>query len=294
MLLLLPLLLGAHKEKRQQGSLLYWNVPRPEVMEYLATVPATNAARLERLTKLFARAGYPDGHVEQQAAGEGHRNLIATIPGMDERVLLVAAHYQVWPEGESVLDDWSGAAMLPLLYRSLTAQQQQHTIIFAAFDGQTGSEDYFESLSLRDRKHILAMVDLDALGMQDTSYYINQNLADRATWVPQSRLGLLLKGAGQVQQPAQTPQMVDCSKGLRTDDTRPFRRALVPSIVVHSLAADTVNLPGTALDTAQLIDADSYYASYELLSTFIGYTVNYMNTLDSSDVEWMKAIGVQK
>ena len=61
-------------------------------------------------------------------------NLICVLPGRSQKVIIVGAHYDHPEEGgDGVVDNWSGASLLPSLYRSVKFDPRQHSYIFIGF-----------------------------------------------------------------------------------------------------------------------------------------------------------------
>jgi hypothetical protein len=86
----------------------------------LAAVRFTNIDRERTLSDLFTEAGCSGDHLnEQPVKGSKVPNLICIMPGEMESVIVAGGHVDFVNEGQGVVDNWSGAALLPSLYQSL-------------------------------------------------------------------------------------------------------------------------------------------------------------------------------
>jgi Zn-dependent M28 family amino/carboxypeptidase len=68
------------------------------------------------------------------------------LPGSSDQVIIVGAHFDRVPEGDGVVDNWSGASLLPSLYEAVKNEPRKHTYIFIGFtdeeQGEVGSRFY--------------------------------------------------------------------------------------------------------------------------------------------------------
>ena len=60
-------------------------------------------------------------------------NLICILPGETSSVIVVGAHFDNEGSGSGVVDNWSGASLLPSIYQSLAKKQRKHTFRFIGF-----------------------------------------------------------------------------------------------------------------------------------------------------------------
>jgi Zn-dependent M28 family amino/carboxypeptidase len=60
-------------------------------------------------------------------------NVIGTLPGSSDSVIVIGAHFDHVESGEGVVDHGSGAALLPSLFQSLNGEPRKHTIVFIVF-----------------------------------------------------------------------------------------------------------------------------------------------------------------
>src|SRR5215472_11416579 len=72
--------------------------------------------RQQTIAGLFADAGCTTEL--QKVSGYGS-NVICRLPGETESTITVGGHYDFVERGQGVLDDWTGASLLPSLYQAL-------------------------------------------------------------------------------------------------------------------------------------------------------------------------------
>ena len=122
------------------------------------------------LEKLFHEAGCNDEHLTQQTL-KHHPvpNLICTQSGTGDGIIIVGGHMDHVSAGRGVVDDWSGAALLPSLFQSLRDQPRKHTFVFVGFteeeEGLVGSRFFVNQLEKEQIAKIRAMVNLECLGL---------------------------------------------------------------------------------------------------------------------------------
>ena len=99
-------------------------------------------------------------------------NVIAELPGGDDGVVVVGAHYDVVPAtAAGANDNTSGVAVMLALAESLAGENLPFTVRFIAFGaeelGLHGSVSYVNSLSIEEASEIRAMLNFDALAAGD-------------------------------------------------------------------------------------------------------------------------------
>jgi hypothetical protein len=227
--------------------------------------PRTNPLRLAQLKRAFDDVECRGGNLREQAAAEG-ANLICTLAGKSADTILLAAHYQRVGQGMSAVDDWSGAIMLPFLYRSLTGSPRENTFIFAALSSDDGAKVFLASLSKPQRHAIKAVIALDALGMGPMHFYIHLNGT-----LPSPTENLLKAQLFEAadNQGLKPPESSIPGSWFRIDDTREFRYQGIPAILMHSVDWSKRGVPGTLNDKADAIDTSAYFASYMTLCYYL-------------------------
>ena len=229
-------------------------------------VPRKNADRIERVEELFKQAGCGTEFLEvTRHGGTPYPNVICTLPGRTRSTIVVGANSDKPADGNGVIDNWTGAALLPHLYRSLAVAPREHSFVFIAFGQVTldeqGSRGYLRRLGAERRDHIRAMVDLKGLGLGPTSIWTTQ--ADRNL---RQDLYAVAKAVGLPLEAARFFKNVNA-------DSEAFAFWDIPSITVHSFDKESARLleqPYRDRDVSQ-IDLPSYYDTARLMSLYLAY-----------------------
>lgn len=78
--------------------------------------------------------------------------------GESPETIVVGAHFDHISAGSGVVDNWSGASLLPSLVQSLNNAPRHHTFVFIGFAGEEqgliGSDYYVHHLLPRERSAI--------------------------------------------------------------------------------------------------------------------------------------------
>lgn len=161
-----------------QASDMKYGLASPEViMSRLKEAPKSDTGREAELAKMFRDAGCQPA--EQQVKGLRQPNVLCTLVGSSDSVIVVGGHFDHADEGDGIIDDWSGASLLPSLYQSLANQPRSHTFVFIGFGGEeeglVGSEFYVKHLTPEQRKQIAAMVNLECLGVTPTKVWTSHS-----------------------------------------------------------------------------------------------------------------------
>ena len=121
-------------------------------------LPSTNPERMKFIVDLFKLGGATDADIRLQDAGKGRNNVIVTIKGKTDRVIVVGGHYDKVSEGLGKIDNGTGSTMVANLYQALHGTQPDATIVFIAFareeEGLYGSQAYVKSLDKAARSYI--------------------------------------------------------------------------------------------------------------------------------------------
>jgi hypothetical protein len=136
----------------------------PDAYDAVTRAPGNPVERIERLVDLFFQAGCVGDKLEQpmSAAPSHHPDVVCRLPGRTDDVILVAAYVQ---PNERNREDWSGAALLPQLYRSLAIAARQHTYVFVGVSegSRHGLRSDAQRIADVDGDHLRALVDLQYL-----------------------------------------------------------------------------------------------------------------------------------
>lgn len=223
-----------------------------------------NATREEIVHHLLAQSGCAKGNLfEKPVQYDLPPNVVCVVPGETAEIILVGAHTDKVEAGEGVVDNWSGASLLPSLLFSLTAQKRRHTFVFVGFSaeekGMIGSAAYVEHLSPAQRAHIKAMVNMDSLGLAPTEVWASH--ADKplldALFAVSARTGL--------------PVSILNVDGLGSTDSESFARYHIPRITLHSVTVQSMKLLHSSDDMLAAINFDDYYDSYRLIAEYLAY-----------------------
>jgi len=94
------------------------------------------------------------------------QNVVLTLPGQSERMIIVGAHYDS-PPYASASDNASGTALLLESAKRMMELEHYYTIVYVFFGseevGLIGAYYYYESLTARERDNIVMMVNADVL-----------------------------------------------------------------------------------------------------------------------------------
>jgi hypothetical protein len=247
--------------------------PRTVVESRLKSFPTNNRDREALIRKWFAESGCTDANLSEQSLQSMERklpsNVICILPGNmpggeSEQIILVGAHTDhVDDFGDGVVDNWSGASLLPSLLYSLSAQPRRHTFIFVGFSaeekGLVGSEYFAGHLTADERARIDGMVNLDSLGLGPTEVWATH--ADKVMLAP------LVAVAAESKLPV-SAMNVD---NLGTADSESFARYHIPRVTLHSVTSNTWAILHSPRDTLTAIRMDDYWDSYHLIAEYLAY-----------------------
>jgi putative aminopeptidase FrvX len=224
-----------------------------------------DAERESTLKQMFFEAGCDDQHLsEQQVKGSKLPNVICVLPGTGDKVIIVGAHFDHVTEGHGVVDNWSGASLLPSLYQALKSQPRKHTFIFIGFTdeekGEVGSHFYVHQMTKEQVAATDAMVNMDTLGLAPSEIWTghsDQRLIQMLGAVAKA-LNLPVSGVG---------------VNEVSTDAEQFAERKIPRITIHSLTqkAWDAQILHTGNDDISKIKLDDYYQTYQLLAGYLAY-----------------------
>ncbi len=221
-----------------------------------------DSGREATLVRLFSEAGCaPENLVRQPVAHSKEANVICTLPGSSTNTIVVGAHFDHVSAGNGVVDNWSGASLLPSLFQSLAGSTRSYTFIFIGFAGEErglfGSDSYVSQLPNDQLSKIVAMVNLDTLGLGPTKVWVSQS---------DPRLVSALQVAAHL---SQTPLAGVNVDGVGESDEESFIARKVCTVTVHSLTPQTLHVLHSVNDNLSAIHASDYYDTYRLLATYL-------------------------
>lgn len=244
------------------GQLHFGTVKSGVVEQRLKSYKGNDNEREATVRSFFQSVGCSEGRlVEQPVKGSKVPNVICTLPGRSDSVIVVGAHYDHVDEGDGVIDNWSGASMLPSLYQTVKAEPRTHTFVFVAFAGEEkgllGSRFYVNGLSLDQVKKIDAMVNMDTLGLGPTEVWASRS---------DPKLVRALDGLAQALKLPLTAVNVD---EVGESDEESFVNHKVSTITIHSLTQKTLPILHSRKDNYSAVHFDDYYDTYRLLSGYL-------------------------
>src|SRR6267154_1230721 len=158
----------------------YDPVSREIIEARLARYTGNNAHREATLKQMFAEAGCDDKNLsEQPVKGSKLPNVICLLPGKSDKVIIVGAHFDRVSEGDGVVDNWSGASLLPSLYEAVKIEPRKHTYIFIGFtdkeQGEIGSRFYARQMTKEQVAATDGMVNMDTLGLASSEVWASHS-----------------------------------------------------------------------------------------------------------------------
>jgi hypothetical protein len=250
-------------------TLAYRLVKRDVITARLKQFSGSDQDREQRIKTWFQESGCPQTQiVEQKVASGVPPNVICTIPGESDSVILVGAHFDYVKRGEGVVDNWSGASLLPSFVSTLVQSPRHHTFVLVAFSseerGLFGSEFYAKHLTPEQRSRMAAVVNLDTLGLGPTEVW-----ASRAD--PQL-VGVLNALAHAMNLPLSAVNV----DRVGSTDSESFAPYKIPRITIHSITQDTWHILHSPWDQFSAIHLDDYYATYRLLTAYLVELDDYL------------------
>ncbi len=255
------LVLAAVPLLRAQESVTYNRVEREEILRNLREVNPDDHERCRLIEAMFADAGCRDQNFTEQAVPDSDLpNLICTLPGEADSIILVTAHYDAAPGTDGAADNWTGAALLPSLYRSLHGRPLKHTFLFAALaggaDDHAGAKYLADQITKENRDRYRAAVVIDTLGVSFARGWSDERL--------------LIGRLKEVSTSIMLPLEVDEYKNI-TDEARPFEKKKVPTITIHSVNQFNYENLRDSTDTLDLVKDNEYYEGYMLVAAYLAY-----------------------
>jgi len=232
------------------------------VQQRLDLYKGNDATRQAALVTLFTEAGCKPGDLSEQLVPHRKQpNVICTLPGSTPDVIVVGAHFDHVSEGDGIIDNWSGASLLPSLFQSLIGSTRKHTFVFAAFTGEEeglqGSAFYVKQLPKDQISKIEAMINMDSLGLGPTK-----------VWVSQSD-PVLVNRLGQLAHSMNLPIGGMNVDGFGDSDEESFIREKVCTLTIHSVTPETSHVLHTSADRPSAVRFNDYYDTYRLLAAYL-------------------------
>ena len=241
-------------------------VTREVIEKRLGKYAKKNQEREAALKQLFSEAGC-DGEnlAEQVVKGSKLPNVLCKLPGSSERMIIVGAHFDHVADGDGVVDNWSGASLLPSLYEAIRNVPRKHTFLFIGFTdeemGEIGSRFYAQRMTKEQVAATDAMVCMDTLGLAPTEVWTSHS--------DKQLVRALAYMAGLMKAPIVGE---DVDKVGSTDSVQ-FSERKIPTITIHSLTQKTFDagILHTSKDKLSEIRIDDYYQTYQLVAAYLAY-----------------------
>lgn len=227
--------------------------------------------------RTFADAGCPPSNLSEQPVSKGKApNVICVLPGYTAEEIVIGAHFDHVPEGSGVVDNWSGASLLPSLFQSLLGLKHNHTFVFVGFtgeeSGEIGSNYYVDHLSKSELGEVKLMITIDSIGLGPTKVWVSRS--------DKHAVGLLKATANAMKLPLDGVNV----HGGESDEEAFIRRG-VKTITIHSLTNQNIRVLHSRLDAPTAISFPDYYDTYRLLAGYLAVLDTQPNTEPSRSAE---------
>jgi aminopeptidase YwaD len=186
------------------------------------------------------RSGGATVRVEVNASSEQSTgaNVVATRPG-GPQTLVIGGHIDSVAAGPGANDNGSGAAVVLELARVMASRPTPYTLKFIGFDaeeiGLIGSTHYVSQLTETERRSVDGMINLDMVGVGDSSRVGGSDSMIRLAQSAAARTGLQLGTLGEA----------------GASDHASFTRAGIPALFIHRTNDPNYHSPN---DRAQYVD----------------------------------------
>jgi hypothetical protein len=255
------------------ATLQFVTVDRAIVEERLRAAGSTNEQREQIVRDLFLQAGCPEGGLEELPVRHVKvPNVACTLNGEEASTIMVGAHFDFVRRGKGIIDNWSGASLLPSLLQSIVKQPRHHRFVFISFSeeekGLIGSKDYVSHLGQERLRSIGAMINLDSLGAGETNVELERG--DKR----------LVEALGLVAASMKLPLHAVNVHRVGRSDSDSFQDVHVPTILVHSITQPTLRVLHSFDDQLNAVQMDNYYDSYRLLAAYLVYLDQKLDTFN--------------
>jgi hypothetical protein len=240
-------------------------IDRAALEAAVEAVPVGVHSRAERLEALFQEAGCGAHTTSELPGGTPEANVVCTLPGRIPGTIVVGANLDRASDGIGAVDNWSGVALLPSLYRAVAAEPREHTYLFAGFAHvalrQRGSRQFLRHLGEKGRAQIRGMVNLKGLGLGTTAIWTT--MADRN----------LRQDLFAVTKALDLPLRETRFFSNVSVDSRSFRYYGIPTLTVHSFDRKSARvLAQPIIDRSpDRIDRSDYFDTARTLAVYLAY-----------------------
>lgn len=239
------------------------SIPPGTLEQRLRLATKDQGERFARLKSLFQETGCRDLH-EQKVKSSKYPNLICSTAAEDPNapVILVGAHFDS-AGGDGIVDNWTGAILLPSLEEFIRSKPRRHRFEFVGFaaeeDGLVGSRAYLKALTNTEKKSIAGVVTMDSLGLTPTKVWMNSSTPEMVEAGARIARALKLDYSG-----------VNI-EAVGTTDSINFFEAKMPVLSLHSVTPETWKLINSKKDVWQSLSWKDYYDTHRLVSALLVY-----------------------
>jgi hypothetical protein len=228
-----------------------------EVVHRAEQPPSTDLERAAQLKVWFDQAGCGVVDLtEQRVEGAVAPNVICHLHGESSSTIVVGAHFDHATSPQRSLDNWSGAALLPGLYRCLRDRKRHFSFVFVAFADNgnelVGAKSFADHLDAEGAHNVRAMINLDALGLSPTKIWTAHS--------DKELVEALIKCVYMLKIPA---SQIDIA-AAGNSDSDPFAEHSIPQITLHSITHEHLRKV-----VVSKFRPGNYYDSYRLLCGYL-------------------------
>jgi Peptidase family M28 len=237
-------------------------LPESIIQQRLNLYKGNDTRREKALKELFLAANCnPANLSEQSVPTRKQPNVICVLPGTTAATIIIGAHFDHVDEGDGIVDNWSGASLLPSLFQTLAVATRKHTFIFIGFTGEerglVGSNFYVSQLKPEQVADIQAMINLDTLGLGPTEVWASQS--------DPRLVNTIAAMAHSINLPI-TAMNVD---GFGESDEESFIARNVCSLMIHTLTPTNAHILHHPADNPTAIHQSDYYKTFRLLAGYL-------------------------
>ena len=247
-----------------QMSIQYDKLTPAQIEERLRAGEVLNSQREPKLRGLFEDAGCAGERLTEQPVKHVRApNIICVLRGETDSAIIVGGHFDFVDRGKGILDNWSGASLLPSFYESLRKLPRRHTFLFIGFaaeeEGLIGSKYYVHAMTKEQAERTSAMVNLDSVGSSSTKIELDRG---------DKRLANSLAAMAST---FKLPLNVVNVHKVGRSDSDSFEDRKIPTINIHSVTNETFPILHTSRDTLAVMHLSEYYDTYRLVAAYLAY-----------------------
>ena len=224
------------------AAIIYNNVPGnfQGTLGGRSQIPAVSISQADggRLREFVEQGEAVEATVVVEDSNLPSRNVIAELPGTEEGVIVIGAHYDTVADSVGASDNSSGMGALLAVAEQISGRSFPFTVRFIAFGaeetGLYGSEYYVESLSAEGLEEIYLMVNLDSVGSGSHLRLSGDRWAANHVKETADREGISLA--------------LSRRSGRGGSDHASFRNAWVPVLFFYSDDLSRINSPADTME----------------------------------------------